>query len=88
MINNLLPRLGTFLILVGFGFLVLFIGALLAGEINLLYLLPAVAAFFLGSVFHHAAPRPQSSRFSSVRKLSQRSHQRREEKQPEEDQEK
>jgi uncharacterized membrane protein len=86
--NHLFPRLGTFFILIGFGLLILFIGSILAKEINILYLFFAVAALFIGSILHRAAPRPEPTRFSSIRKVHQRSIQRREEKQSEEDQNK
>jgi hypothetical protein len=86
--KHLLPRIGTFFILIGCGFLILFIGSILAGELGILYLLFAGAALFLGSVFHRLAPHPEPARFSSIRKISQRSRLRREEKQSEKDQEK
>lgn len=86
--DHLLPRLGTFFILVGCGFLVLFIGSLFAGELGLLYLLFAGVAFFFGALFHRLAPHPEPTRFSGIRKISQRSRLRREEDQSEKDQEK
>jgi Flp pilus assembly protein TadB len=86
--NNLIPRLGTFLILVGCGLLILFVGSVLAKELILLYLLLAAAALFLGFVCRRAAPRPEPTRFSGIRKLSQHSRQRREDKQTEEAQKK
>jgi cytochrome c biogenesis protein CcdA len=86
--DHLLPRLGTFFILVGCGLLVLFIGSIFAGEFNILYLLFSAATFFLGFLFHRLAPHPEPTRFSAIRKISQRSRQRREEKQSEEDHEK
>ena len=86
--NNILPRLGTFFILVGCGFLILFTGSILAREFSILYLLFAAAALFLGFVFHRAVPRTEPTRFSGVRKVSQSSRQRREEKQAQKDQKK
>jgi len=88
MTNNILPRLGTFFILIGCGFLILFTGSILAREFSLLYLLLAAIALFLGFVFHRAAPRPNPTRFSGVRNLHQRARQRREEKQTQETQKK
>jgi cytochrome c biogenesis protein CcdA len=79
--NNLLSRLGTFFILVGFGFLILFVGSVFARELSILYLLLTAATLFLGFVFQRAAPHPDPTRFSGIRKASQRSRQRREEKQ-------
>jgi cytochrome c biogenesis protein CcdA len=86
--NTIFPRLGTFFILVGCGLLVLFFGSIFTREFNILALLLAAAALFLGFVFHRAAPRPEPTRFSSIRKASQRSRQRREEKQSKKDQKK
>jgi hypothetical protein len=86
--NNILPRLGTFLILIGGGFLILFTGSIFAREFNILYLFLAAVTLFLGFVLHRAAPHPESSRFSGIRKVSQHSRQRREEKQTQEDQKK
>ena len=88
--NNLLPRLGTFFILVGCGVLILFIGATFAKEFShlILYLLIAVVAFILGFGLRHSAPRPEPTRFSSIRKARQRSRQRREDDQAQEDQKK
>jgi len=86
--NDFLPRLGTFFILIGCGFLILFIGSFLARESSIVYLLLATAAFFLGSVLRRTAPRSQPTRFSSIRKVTQRSRQRQEENQVQEDQKK
>jgi len=86
--NSILPRLGTFFILVGGGLLILFTSSVFAREFNILYLLLAIAVLFLGFILHRAAPRPEPSRFAGIRKVSQRSRQRREEKQTQEDQKK
>jgi len=81
--NGLLPRIGTFLILVGCAFIILFIGSLFARETNGLYFLYAVAALFFGLVLRGKPPSKEPTRFASVRKARQRAHQRREEKSPE-----
>jgi hypothetical protein len=86
--NNFLSRVGTFFILVGCGLLIIFTGSILAREFNVLYLLFATATLFLGFMFRRAAPRPEPTRFSGIRKISQRSRQRHEEKQAEKDQKK
>jgi cytochrome c biogenesis protein CcdA len=86
--DHLLPRLGTFIILVGCGLLILFFGSTFAGEFSILYLLFAAATLFLGFLFRRLAPHPEPTRFSAIRKMSQRSRQRKEEKQSEENQEK
>ncbi len=78
--NSFLPRVGTFFILVGCGLLIIFTGSVLAKEPSLLYLLLAAAALFIGFLFHRSAPRPEPTRFSGIRKASQRSRERREEK--------
>jgi hypothetical protein len=76
--NHLLSRLGTFFLLMGFGFIILFIGSVFARELNLVLLLFSAIALFLGFKFHRSAPRHESSRFSGIRKASQRSRQNRE----------
>lgn len=86
--DHLLPRLGTFFILMGCGLLFLFIGSTFAGEFSILFLLFAAAAFFLGFMFHRLAPHPEPTRFSTIRKMRQRSRQRKEEKNSEDDHEK
>ena len=80
-----LPRLGTFFILVGCGLLVLFTGSVFAREFNLLYLLFAAASLLLGFSFRRVLPPPEPTRFSAIRRLSQRSSQRRIDKQTERD---
>ncbi|MGZ6347489.1 MAG: hypothetical protein ACXWNC_07995 [Anaerolineales bacterium] len=86
--NHLLPRLGTFFILMGCGLLFLFIGSIFAGEFSVLYLLFAAAALYLGFMFHRLAPRPEPTRFSTIRKIRQHSRERKEDKQSEEENEK
>jgi hypothetical protein len=81
MVNNLLSRLGTFFILIGCGFLILFVGSVIAREFSILYLFLATTALLLGFVFHRAAPHPEPTRFSGIRKVSQRSRLRREDEQ-------
>jgi hypothetical protein len=86
--NKFLPRVGTFFVLVGCGLLILFTGSILAREFSIRYLVFAAVALFLGFVFRRTAPRPEPTRFSSIRKVSQHSRQRREEKQTEKAQKK
>jgi len=83
--NHFFPRLGTFFILIACGLFILFTGSILAKELNIIYLLFAAAALFLGIMFHRAAPRPEPTRFAGIRKVSQRSRQHREEKQAKRD---
>ncbi len=86
--NNLLPRIGTFFILIGCGLLIIFAGSIFAREFNLLYLLFAVATLVLGSGLRRMAPRPEPTRFSTFRKVRQRSRHHDEEKQTQKDQKK
>jgi hypothetical protein len=75
--NDFLPRVGTFFLLIGSGFFVLFIGTVFAREFHILYLLFGIAAMSLGFVLRSKAPRPEPARFSGFRKARQRSRQRR-----------
>jgi len=86
--NNLLPRIGTFFILVGCAFLILFIGSVFAKEFDILYVFFAGVAMVLGFVLRSTAPRPEPTRFSGIRKVSQRSNRRHEEEQTEKTQKK
>ena len=86
--NQIFPRLGTFFILMGCGLLFLFIGSTFAGEFSILFLLFAAAAFFLGFMFHRLSPHPEPTRFSTIRKMRQRSRDHKEDKRPEDDHEK
>jgi len=79
--KSILPRVGTFFILVGCGLLILFIGSVIASALSLRYLVLAAVALFLGFLFRSTAPRPEPTRFSGIRKARQRSREHREEKQ-------
>ena len=83
-----LPRLGTFFVLIGLLFSILFVGSLLANEFNFLYLFLSVFAFFIGTLLHRTVPRPEPTRFSSIRKASAFYRQRRGEGQEGNDQKK
>jgi hypothetical protein len=74
------PRLGTFFILMGLGLLVMFIISVMGKEINVLYLILALAAFFLGFLLNRNRPVNDSGRFGAIRKASTQSRQRREER--------
>jgi hypothetical protein len=86
--HSLLFRIGTFFILIGIGLFVLFLGSVFAGQLSMPYFLFAAVAFFLGTILHRAAPHPEPTRFSGIRKATLRSRQRREEKQTLKDQDK
>jgi predicted membrane protein len=73
-------RLGNFFLLVGIAILFLFLASVFANEFNLTFLLLAVAALFLGFMLRNMVPPPEPTRFFGIRKVSQRSRQRREEK--------
>jgi hypothetical protein len=55
---------------------------------SILYLIFVAVSLFLGKVLRRTAPRPEPTRFSSIRKVRQRSRQRREDKQAQKEQEK
>ncbi len=84
--NGITPRVGTFFVLIGCALLVLFVGSILAEDINIIYLACSAAALFLGYAFRRSATRPEPTRFSTIRKANQRARQRREEKQAKKDQ--
>jgi hypothetical protein len=88
--KGILPRVGTFVILVGCGLLLLFGGSIAAGDygFGVLYLLFAAISMFLGTSLRRTAARPEPTRFSSIRQARDRSRQRREEKQAQKDQNK
>jgi hypothetical protein len=67
----ILSRLGSFFILVGFLFLIIFIGSILGGDITIKYLGLCSASFFLGYVILRAKKKPEPTRFSSIRKIHQ-----------------
>jgi hypothetical protein len=73
-------RLGTFFLLVGLVLLLLFVMSVLSKDMQVLFLL---AAFLCLSIAYVARPRHDSqegARFGTVRRLSQRSRDRREER--------
>jgi hypothetical protein len=78
--SNLLPRIGTFFILIGLGLLTLFVISVMGNETNVIYLLLTIAALFLGYIFRRKAQPLESGRFGTIRRASERSRQRREER--------
>jgi len=75
------PRIGTFLILVGIGLLLVFIGSSLAGSPHYGYLLISLGLFALGFLLRRRAkPRPRSGRFRAVRGIYDKSKERQEKK--------
>jgi hypothetical protein len=72
-------RLGTFFLLVGLLLLLLFVMSVLSKDMQVLFLL---ASFVCLSIAYIARPRRESqegARFGTIRRLSQRSRERREE---------
>jgi len=74
MINEFLIRVGTFLILLGLGMLILFIASDYAQQANFDYLFWAVLAVTVGFMLRRRkTPPPPSGRFESLRKWTGRS---------------
>lgn len=71
-------RLGTFFILVGLILLVLFLGSVLSQDAKTNYLLLALVALFVGFLLTRNKENKDSGRFSSLRRASANSRQRRE----------
>ena len=77
------PRIGTFFILVGVGFIILFIASDLAenAPVNFDYFFLGVFFMVVAFLFRRKAPKPPSSnRFSGIRRMRERSKKRKEEK--------
>ena len=83
--NEALPRLGTFFLLLGAIILILFIASILGNDINLKYLLISSASFFLGYLLRRLRIKSEPTRFSSIRKVQNRTRQIREDKQARKD---
>ncbi len=74
MIREFIVRIGTFLILMGIGMLVLFAASDSAGQSNFDYLFWAVLAVTVGILMRRLKPpAPRSSRFESLRRWTGRS---------------
>jgi hypothetical protein len=79
--GELVPRIGTFFLLVGTALMLIFIGSVLGHGTNLLYLLFGIVAIFMGAIFRRrAAPPPANTRFHSVRRARDYSRTRRQER--------
>jgi len=75
------PRIGTFLILVGIGLLLVFIGSYLASTPHFGYLFSSLIVLILGFLLRRRAqPRPSSGRLRVVRGIYDKSKERREQK--------
>jgi hypothetical protein len=73
-------RLGTFFILVGLVFLVLYFGSMISNDGKTSYLLLSIATLFIGFFLQRNKPTSDSGRFSAIRRASAMSRQRREER--------
>ena len=76
----MLVRIGTFFILVGLALLVIFIGSIMSKEINGMYLLVSLSAFFIGFLFRRNKPVSDSGRFGTIRRATERRRQRRDDR--------
>jgi hypothetical protein len=79
--HDIIPRIGTFLILVGCGLMVLFVGSELSQEANFNYFFLSGAILFVGYLFRRRAQPRESGRFDVIRRTRERGQQRREQKQ-------
>lgn len=77
--HDLLPRLGSFIILIGLILVILFIGSIMGEESNFLFLLLGGLALFIGYRLKRTAAPPESVRFASIRKIHNNRRKRREE---------
>lgn len=79
--GDFVPRIGTFLILLGVFFFILFLASDFARQPDFDWLFIGMLAVFIGIIFRRKAPAPPpSGRFSLVRKLRENAKRRREEK--------
>jgi hypothetical protein len=79
--SELLPRIGTFFILIGLGLMILFVGSVIGNNSNILYLLLAIVTLFLGLLFRRRRkPHVPTTRFGAVRKAQEQGRKRREER--------
>ena len=77
---DLIPRVGTFFLLVGTGALALFVLSIMGHQANVLYLLVAIATIPTGFIFRGKRQAAENDRFSSLRKMKERNRQRRQER--------
>lgn len=79
--NQFIARLGTFFILLGIFFLIMFIASDAANQANFDYLLLGLVGLGFGFVFRRrASPPPPSGRFGWYKNLREKSKQRKENK--------
>ncbi len=73
------PRIGTFFILLGLGFLIVFISSAYSGDLRLGYFVLSAAAFGLGAILRRGSRRSESGRFGAINKLREQNRIRKEE---------
>ncbi len=79
--SEFIPRIGTFLILLGIFFSILFLASDFAKQTDFDWLFLGILAIAIGIVFRRRAPPPPpAGRFALLRKLRENAKKRREEK--------
>jgi hypothetical protein len=68
--NNLIPRFGTFFILVGLVFLCLFVFSSMGHDTNVIYLFLSIVSFLAGFSLRRKKPVNESGRFGMVRRAT------------------
>ena len=80
-LGDLVPRIGTFLILLGVFALIIFIASLIAKETGFDWLLASVLLLGIGIYLStRSAPPPSSGRFGAIRRLREGAKKRKEKK--------
>jgi hypothetical protein len=77
---DIIPRIGTFFSLIGWGLMLLFVGSEFSREANFNYFFLSLLALFLGHRLRRRAAPQQSGRFGMIRRAREQSRLRREEK--------
>jgi hypothetical protein len=79
--DDLVPRIGTFLMLLGTFFFILFLASDLSDQTDFDWLFLGVLLFLVGYLFRRRAPSPPpSGRFSGLRKWRENAKKRKQEK--------
>ena len=77
---ELIPRIGTFFLLLGCGLMILFIGSEFSREANFNFFFLSLVALFIGYQLRRRAQPRESARFSAIRRAREQSRLRREQK--------
>jgi hypothetical protein len=77
------PRIGTFFLLVGLVLLILFLGTVLSKHVNINLLGASLVVFLFAHLFRRRISQ-DSGRFRTIRRVSENSRKRREEREQEE----